>query len=159
MIVREEDWIDFRDGIFQSLAPGDALQETFAERIASVFWRMWRVVRFERESITANISAVRKDYDTHAVLTGLDLPAEVTPELKRLLENMAVHRLIPDEDALNKVMRYETKLHRYLLQTLHQYHSLTAGSRPYRARTDIEMTDIRRIGVRSPRRTGPTRHH
>ena len=155
----EEDWINFRDGIFESLEPKNVLQETFAERVASIFWRMWRVVRHERESITYSIESVRRDYDTHAVLTGKEIPAETTPEVEKLLESMAMQRLIPDDATLNRVMRYETKLHRYLLQTLHQYHTLREGVRPYRNRTDIEMTDVRRIGVRSPKVTKPDRHH
>jgi hypothetical protein len=72
---------------------------------------------------------------------------------------MAVHRLIPGEETLSKIMRYETKLHRFALQTLVQYFALKAGPKPSRVRTDIENTEIRRIGVRAPRVKPPAPHH
>jgi hypothetical protein len=163
----EDDWIAFRDGIIDSLKPQDALQDALAENIASTIWRRLRVIRYEREATASSIENVRRDYETHALVTGQPIPSELTPELQHLLENLAMQRLVPDDDTLNRIMRYETKLHRYLLQTLHQYFTLRDGVRAYRprrnrraaGRNDVEMTDIRRVAVRSPRLTRPEKHH
>jgi hypothetical protein len=37
------------------------------------------------------------------------------------MDRMLMARLLPGDETLDKVMRYETKLHRFLLQTLHQF--------------------------------------
>src|SRR5207249_1221252 len=120
----EEDWNEFRDSIFASLNPKDGLEQALTDRVAVLFWRIMRIIRFEREAISDGLSTVRRDGDIAAIYTEEEIPREMTPQLKERLARMAMHRLIPDEDPLNKIMRYETKLHRYLLQPLHQLYAL-----------------------------------
>jgi hypothetical protein len=36
------------------------------------------------------------------------------------MDEMLMARLLPGEETLEKVMRYETRLHRFLLQSMHQ---------------------------------------
>ncbi len=47
-------------------------------------------------------------------------PTEVTEEAVREMDRMLMARLLPGDETLEKVMRYETKLHRFLLQSVHQ---------------------------------------
>ncbi len=149
----EDDWTAFRDSIFEEMKPDGGLQAALVDRIAALHWRIMRVLRYEREVITAGLLDVRKDLQAHS--DGRPL----TPELIAKMERRAMYRLLPGEDHLNKIMRYETRLHRHLLQTLNQFYALRAPPRPPRIRTDIEHTEIRRIAVRSPRLQPPAPHH
>ena len=56
-------------------------------------------------------------------------------------ETMRRERLLPDEDTLNKVIRYEAHLHRQLLQTMHELEALQArrqGLQAPLARVDVQ---------------------
>lgn len=50
------------------------------------------------------------------------------------MDRLAMRRLVPDDQTVNKILRYEGRLHRHLLQTIHQIEllkgerSLPAGS-------------------------------
>ena len=154
----EEDWIAFRDTIFDAIQPRDGLETAFADRVAYLFWRLMRGLRFEREVINAGIHSVARDMALARSVTGQDTPRSLS-DLKEEMDRWGLARLLPGDAELNKIMRYETKIHRYLLQTLHQLSSLRAGPAPKRVRNDIIDTDIRRIGVRSPRIRPPAPHH
>ena len=154
----EEDWIAFRDTIFEAIQPRDGLESAFADRVAQLFWRMMRGLRYEREVINAGINSVAADMALARSVTGQDPPRDAA-RLKEEMDRWGLARLLPGDAELNKVLRYETRLHRYLLQTLHQLNSLRAGPVPKRVRTDIIDTDIRRIGVQSPRLPPPAPHH
>jgi hypothetical protein len=45
---REEDFAEFREALWQSLAPADAVEEQMAERIVLLSWRLRRTSRAER---------------------------------------------------------------------------------------------------------------
>lgn len=154
----EEDWIAFRDTIFESIQPRDGLESAFADRVAYLFWRMMRTLRYEREVINAGINSVAADMALARSVTGQKPPTDAA-KLKEEMDRWGLARLLPGDAELNKILRYETRLHRYLLQTLHQLNSLRVGPVPKRVRTDIVDTDIRRIGVRSPRLPPPAPHH
>jgi len=56
-------------------------------------------------------------------------------------ETMRRERLLPNEDTLNKVIRYEAHLHRQLLQTMHELEALQArrqGRQTPLARVDVQ---------------------
>ena len=117
----EDDWLAFRDSIFESLRPEGGLEQALADRVALLLWRLMRIIRYERESVTNSLSAVRRDLETAIYLRDEQLPAdEVTPQMKTEMDRMAMDRLLPDDQTQNKIMRTETRLHRHLLQTLHQ---------------------------------------
>ncbi len=150
----EDDWLAFRDTIFDEINPQGGLQRALADRSAAILWRIMRILRYEREVITASLVDLRKDMEVAA--SGAE---PLTPDLKDMMDRRAMYRLLPGEDHLNKIMRYETRLHRHLLQTLHQIQSLRAPPVPPRHRTDIEHTEISRVGVRSPCVRAPAPHH
>ena len=59
----------------------------------------------------------------------------------RQRETMRRERLLPNEDTLNKVIRYEAHLHRQLLQTMHELEALQArrqGLQAPLARVDVQ---------------------
>jgi len=54
-------------------------------------------------------------------------------------------RLLPPEPELGLIMRYETHLHRFWVQTLHELEALQArrrGERPHLARLDISAPPL-----------------
>jgi len=71
---------------------------------------------------------------------------------------MAMLRLLPDEETLNKIMRYETCLHRHLLQTLHQM-ALLKGFRktlPHNSKHGVASLDAPPYNRnKAPLTTGP----
>ena len=126
----EEDWLAFRDGIFESIQPDNFLLSFLTDRVADIAWRILRLRRYERESITDSLRQVARDMVLGARLARGEVPAANTPERKEEMDSMAMHRLIPGEHTLDKINRYETRLHWHLLQTLRQIASLkkwTAG--------------------------------
>jgi hypothetical protein len=159
LFEKEADWRAFRDSIFESINPQGGLEIALVDRSAAILWRMMRVLRYEREVITASISSIARDMALARSITGEKTPEGLTRKMKEEMDSWAMARLLPGDADLNKIMRYETRLHRHLLQTLHQLYALRAGPVPKRIRTDIEHTDIRRIGVHSPRLQPPAPHH
>ena len=120
LVEREEDWEALLRGLRESFQPEGAMQEVLVSRIAALAWRLDRVVRFESESIGGGLAAVPGDWRFARGMTGLAIPEEVTEEHVAEMNLMLMKRLLPGEEALNKVLRYETRLHRFMLQTMHQ---------------------------------------
>ena len=62
-------------------------------------------------------------------------------KVSRERERRALERLLPDEENLGKVIRYESHLHRQLLQTMHELEALQArrqGRQTPLARVDVQ---------------------
>jgi hypothetical protein len=60
-LEKAEDWDDHRDGVLESLSPEGHLELVLAERIALLSWRLYRVTRYERESIALSQEKVEDD--------------------------------------------------------------------------------------------------
>jgi len=161
LLEREEDWDTHRESIVSAINPENGLVMALAERCASLLWRLNRLTRYERESIARSQSmrAISGDLALGARFAGETLPGEPSQEIIDKMDDMLLARLIPDGATIEKIMRYETRLHRHLLQTLHQIQALRAAPRPPRVRTDIEQTEITRIAVHSPVTRLPAPHH
>ena len=120
LVEREEDWQRLRDGVFEYFRVEGAMEEALADRIAGIIWRLYRVVRFESESINRYLHEVPRDWGTSRRLSRQEIPAETTPEMVDEMDRMLMARLLPGQETLEKIMRYETRLHRFLLQSVHQ---------------------------------------
>lgn len=57
---RTEEWDAHLEGVRTSLAPVGYLEEVLVDRAALLLWRMGRVARFERDSITAGVETAEK---------------------------------------------------------------------------------------------------
>jgi hypothetical protein len=125
----EDDWYDFRDSVFESIQPEGGLQQALADRVATLLWRLMRVVRYEREVVSESMIMIGPDIKIADSYLG-EPKMELTPELKARMDRMAMRRLVPDEQSLSKILRYEGRLHRYLLQTIHQLKLLKGISAP-----------------------------
>src|SRR5918993_5435632 len=60
-VEKKEDWEEFRDGILEDLAPLGSLEFALAERVATLAWRLHRVIRYETESIALYQERVEDD--------------------------------------------------------------------------------------------------
>lgn len=153
LVEKVEDWERLRSGIFEYLGVRGMLEEVLAERIAAMIWRLYRVVRFESESIAGYLEDVPRDWRTGRSIAGMPVPAEVTQEVVEELDRMMMSRLLPGDETLDKVLRYETRLHRFLLQTLHQLmllQGLKRGPGVQAGTPDLDPPALPDGGVRRP---------
>ena len=141
----EELWVAHRDGIIAAIAPADAVEQVLAERLASLFWRLDRVLRYEVAVTVKGLFTAARDLalaDAYGAPAG-DPPREIDRDkLARLRET----RVIPAPADLDKVMRYESHLHRQCLQTLHEIEALQTrrtGGKVHLARLDISSPPAR----------------
>lgn len=121
LVEREEDWERLRRGIMEDLEVTGSLEEALAERIAQQVWRLARSSRAEVEAIDGYMREVPRDWRLSRLSAGLPIPEELTPEIVAEMDRMLMERLMPGNETLDKLMRYETKVHRFMLQTLHQF--------------------------------------
>jgi hypothetical protein len=138
------DWLRHLDGIVAHFAPEGALERAFAERVAHLLWRLRRVARYEVAVATRQVDET--EYNTalaDAYLQGTlakgELPEVDPQEVARLQPT----RLIPTGDAFERILRYETHLHRQCLQTLHEIEALQARRRG-------EHSPLARVDVSGP---------
>lgn len=146
LVEKEEDWERLRSGIFEYLDAQGALEAALADRIAGILWRLYRVVRFESESVSGYLHDVPKDWRVNQLLLRRKVPDEVSQEMVEEMDRMLMARLLPSEGTLEKVMRYESRLHRYLLQTLHQV-LLLKGLKSYGSGRNYGMSDMEPPGL------------
>ncbi|MEX1255510.1 MAG: hypothetical protein WEE64_14320 [Dehalococcoidia bacterium] len=140
----DEEWYEFYRGIEEALAPEGRLEEALVERIALLAWRLRRVIRYEAAVTTRGVAATERNlaigeaYAAGTLSTG-DLP-EMNPEYVAAHEEA---RMLPDADEIDKIIRYETHLHRQWLQTLHELEAIQArrrGEATYLARVDFNAS-------------------
>ncbi len=140
----ESDWRAHRHGIMASLDPQGQLENALADRVALLLWRLDRVTRYEVAVTDRHVAAARSDLaiaDAYAQGTIAEgkFP-EVTPERVALTQ---ISRIIPPENDLNIIMRYESHLHRQCIQTLHELEA-------FQARRHGEQTRLVRLDISSP---------
>jgi len=119
LIEKEEDWHRLRQGVFDFFELEGPLLESLGDRVAMIIWRLYRVARFETESVRQYLEDVPRDWYASLRLEGRVAPDGPSKADVEEMNRMLLSRLLPGDDAMDKVMRYETRLHRYLLQTLY----------------------------------------
>jgi hypothetical protein len=60
-VEKPEDWEEYRDGMLEDLAPLGSLELALAERVATLAWRLHRVIRYETESMALYQERVEDD--------------------------------------------------------------------------------------------------
>jgi hypothetical protein len=120
LVEREEDWEELQRDMRESFGLRGATMEALGTRASMLIWRLNRVVRFETEAIENYIEDVPGDWHSSRRMEGL--PAAESPSAAdvREMDRMVSARLMPDDSTIDKITRYEARLHRYLLQTLYQ---------------------------------------
>ena len=120
LVERREDWDRLLGGMMEYWTPAGMMEEVLVRRLAELAWRMWRLGRFEVESVMGYLLEVPRDYWSARLKPGEDVPVEMTEGDIREMDRMLMERLLPGDSTLEKVMRYESRLHRFFLQTMHQ---------------------------------------
>ncbi len=111
----EEAWQEFRDAIFEEVQPDGGLQRFLTDRAAVLSWRLMRGVRFEREVIIQAILQANRD-----AATSDEGASDNDSTFKERIDKIALTRLLPNDQDMAKILRYESRWHRQLLQTIHQ---------------------------------------
>jgi hypothetical protein len=94
--------------------------ESLGERAASLIWRLKRAARFETEVTAQYLEDVPSDWYRSLKLEGRKVPGAPSKADVEEMQRMMMSRLLPGDEVMTKVMRYETKVHRFLLQTMYQ---------------------------------------
>lgn len=139
----EADWWRHHDGIFQSLEPQGHLEEVLTERIASILWRLRRAQYHETLMIEVSHHGIPENLAiTEAYRRGIGMRPKTEEQHLQDADDAVSRLLIPPEYVLNKVMRYESHLHRLFLQTLHELEALQTrrqGGVSHLARLDVSV--------------------
>ena len=141
-IESQQDWEAHRDGIVEAFAPQGGLQLALAERVASLLWRLHRVTRYEVAVTSRGIERTRENYAEAKATAEVDgyLPISITPEV---VDRELAEKTLPDYGELDKIMRYESHLHRQCLQALHEIEALQERSRG-------KQTPLARFDISAP---------
>lgn len=133
-------WKQFRADVLEDLEPEGAIESLLAERIASISWRLKRVTRYEREYTTYRMSKIGSDIALSRMIVRKPMPHEIDDEFMKEVRDAVTVRLLPDDDVLNKIIKYETHLTRQLRTARHDLEALQTrrkgGDAPL-ARLDI----------------------
>jgi len=74
-IESQQAWEEHRDGSLQSIAPVGYLEKLLAVQLASISWRLDRVVRYEAEVAAAAVATAEPDLEERAEI-GSGKPAD-----------------------------------------------------------------------------------
>ncbi len=100
------------------------------ERVAMLLWRLKRVARMETEDVRHYQADVPDDWASSMRLAGLPVPDRKTREQVEEMRRMMMARLLPGEETMEKILRYESRMHRYMLQTLYMIMVLKGFVKP-----------------------------
>jgi hypothetical protein len=141
-----QDWQRHHHGIMAAFDPEDELEASLAERIALLLWRLRRVVAYETEAIIHEVAPTNnwwKAEEDRRRREGLAAGERFQPKDEWLRQH-AYPRMIPNDAISGRVMRYESHLHRQLLQTMHELEARQdrrKGKATPLARLDMQMND------------------
>jgi hypothetical protein len=123
----EDAWQRHLRGFLESFAPDGFVEEFLVKRLATLGWRFHRCTRSEVAATMRHIQSTAMDLGIAAnYLSGTDDIVE--PSLEKVTERQ-LGRLLPADGDLDRIMRYETTIHRQFLQTLHELEALQARRR------------------------------
>jgi len=128
-----EEWKEFRDEIITSYAPEGRLETELAVTCASILWRKRRVANYETEMTAQHLDDIPEDMNSTASYGELiGIPRELSLSDEKLQEQVS-RRMLATRDHMERVIRYESHLHRLWVQTHHELEALQAhrkGDRP-----------------------------
>ena len=139
-----EEWEWHLDQVIASKEPEGYLETQLCVRIAEVLWRQRRISPYEAEKISVALDQMPEDYAATArygaKVSGRSIEDSMTLEK---IEMQTGIRMIPEPETLNMIMRYESHLHRLLLQLLHELEAM-------QARRKGEQTPLARLDISGP---------
>lgn len=126
LVERQEDWDRLRRELQEYWEPNGFEEQRLVDELAVTYWRKGRSLRFETESIMVNLRDVPRDWWLGRALQGLPAPEELTAEAVAAMDRMLALRLMPGEETLGKLIRYETMLGRQAANIRQQLIALKA---------------------------------
>jgi len=101
-----EEWERHRAGTIASFAPEGYSETDFAERIASLSWRLKRVARYETEMTAHYLDDIPEDMASAAGYAerALKIPRELTITPNEIDKQFS-RRLLPSEQTLERIVR------------------------------------------------------
>ena len=124
------DWQRHLEGISESLQPEGHLETVLAEIIASLLWRLRRAQRFEVAAVSEFQAQAAEDLQVAAAYAQGTLSKGIIPDVPaELVQQVEARRILPPDESLNKIMRYDAHLHRQYIQTLHELEALQSRRR------------------------------
>ena len=138
----EADWQRHCDGIVASIEPVGGLEEFFAQRLASLLWRLNRVVRYEVAATMLSVEGTAEAViaaENYLAGTSLAEGDIIVPE-PEIVEEQRELRILPSDIHLERITKQERHFHRQALQTLHEIEALQARRKGHRvnlARVDF----------------------
>ncbi len=139
-VESEQEWAQHHEETFASLQPESYMEEVICERIALIVWRFKRLVRYEREQVRNRQSRIKTDLAIVAMTEGRKLAPEPEKRDLETIDHWLMDRLVPEEKEIALIMRWEGRLHRQLLQLLHEIEAMKARRRG-------ESTPLARLDV------------
>jgi len=138
-----EDWEYHLEQVIASLEPEGYVETQLAVRVAELLWCQRRIPQYEADKISLSLDQMPDDYSAvsryGAAVTGR--PIKESFMLDKIKMQTGI-RMLPDGDPLRKITRYESHLHRQLIQTL----QLEARQ----ARRKGEPTPLARLDISGP---------
>ncbi|MEX0801109.1 MAG: hypothetical protein WD379_07830 [Dehalococcoidia bacterium] len=124
-VESEKDWQQHRARLFGDLNPEGALECSLVERIALTLWQHQRLVRYQSAATVQGALDAVKSMGTAAIYAErqLGVPFDDTVN-DETIERRVLESLIPKEETLRKIIRYEAHLNRQLYQALHELEAL-----------------------------------
>ena len=126
------DWEAHRDGIFDSLEPEGHLEHMLAERIAACLWKLRRL-EFHQTLVTTQSYGMGQLTDVASspeALKRFFTKGDVPPPVEGADDAEEIPaRLIPTGWFLPTITRYESHLHRLMVQTLHELEAIQTRSK------------------------------
>ena len=125
----EADWQRHRDGIVASIEPVGGLEQFFAQRLASLLWRLNRVVRYEVSATMIAIEGTAFDVaanQNYLARTNIKEGDDVIVPEREIVAEQRELRMLPSEHHLERITKLERHFHRQVLQTLHEIEALQA---------------------------------
>jgi hypothetical protein len=147
----QTDWETFLARVIRALKPVGAVEHAYAERVASLHWRLRRVYRAERDAAIA--LGKRRDFDDDPesnplgrLIIGIEDEFGV-PEAERTKLSVAPRppeppALFPAAAVFEALSRYEARLSRQLDRALHELQALQdrrMGKHTPLARVDVDV--------------------
>lgn len=141
-----EEWEAFRDGIIANYEPEGRLETELAGRVASLLWRLKRAARWETEMTAHYLDDIPDDLATAAAYgERIGIPREQSVTMDKI-DVMVSRRMLPSKDAMERLIRYESHLHRQWVQTHHELEAIQARRRGERlsplARIDVAASPL-----------------
>jgi hypothetical protein len=119
LVESQEKWERLRLDVLDWFGLEGPFQESLGTRAATLIWRLERAARAETEATRDYQSDVPEDWKTSMRMEGLPIPDRKTRDRVKEEFRMLMARLLPGDETMDKILRYESKLHRYLLQTIY----------------------------------------